>query len=282
MFINQKILWSSEGVYCLLDHFIISESEIDDIQDFVANSCENDGFASITDIPMGSIEEENYELSQTAIYNAIYSLVLRDNYSLNDKIITNYDSNLDTVILLKRYCEDKDECTFEEIQEYAKELTGVTNRRYIFTALYNTMIRIDANRYVAKKHVRFTVNEIDKVLGTFILDGFTSIRNITTFAMFPLCGQSWNHYLLESYCYAYSEKYALRIINFNDKNGGIIAEKNLNLSYDEMLVKATVDAGIELTPEIVGNYLCETGYLTKRSSGIEEITSKAAAIKERK
>lgn len=282
MFANQKILWSSEGVYFLLSHFVISESEIEGIQDFVAISCEKDGFVSITDIPMGCIEEENYELSQTAIYNAVFSLVLRDKYSLNDKIITYNNSNLDTVTLLKRYCADKDECTFNEMQEYSEELTGVKNRRYIFTALYDTMIRIDANRYIAKKHVRFKVDEIDKVLGTFIHDGFTSIRNITTFAMFPLCGQSWNHYLLESYCYAYSEKYALRIINFNDKNGGIIAEKNLNLSYDEMLVKATVDAGIELTPEIVGNYLCETGYLTKRSSGIEEVTSKAAAIKERK
>lgn len=282
MFMNQKILWSSEGVYFLLDNFVISESEIDDIQSFVANSCEKDGFVSITDIPMGSIEEENYELSQTAIYNAVFSLVLRDKYTLNDKIITYNNSSLDTVTLLKRYCADKDECTFDEIQEHAEELTGVKNRRYIFTALYDTMIRIDADRYVAKKYVRFLADEIDKILTTFIPNGFTAIRNITTFAMFPLCGQSWNHYLLESYCYAYSNKYALKLINFNDKNGGIIAEKDLNLSYDEMLIQATVDAGIELTPEIVGNYLCETGYLTKRSSGIEEITSKAAASKERK
>jgi len=53
--------------------------------------------------------------------------------------------------------------------------------------------------------------------------------------MFPICGIPWNHYVLESFCYKYSKKYSLHVINYNNKNAGIIAEKTFNKSYDEML-----------------------------------------------
>lgn len=33
----------------------------------------------------------------------------------------------------------------------------------------------------------------------------------------------------------YSKKYSLHVINYNNKNAGIIAEKTFNKSYDEML-----------------------------------------------
>ena len=76
----------------------------------------------------------------------------------------------------------------------------------------------------------------------------------TTFAMFPLCGQNWNHYLLESFCYKYSRKYSLHVIHFNDKNAGIIAEKDFNKKYNEMLAIAIARTDVELSPEVIDIY----------------------------
>ncbi len=69
---NDLFVLSSEGEYLFIDRFRITKDEEEDILDFVDEICEENGFASLCDVPLGSIEEENYELTQTAIYNAIY------------------------------------------------------------------------------------------------------------------------------------------------------------------------------------------------------------------
>lgn len=261
---NKFFVLISEGEYLFIDRFRITEDEKKDILVFVDNACEENGFASLNDVPLGGIEEENYELTQLAIYNAIYKKVLSGKYHLNGKILTKEKSELDAVMLLKQYIKDKDECTFEEVADKVVELTGGTNRQYAFQALYDDMVRVDRNRFVANRFVNFSIDEIDTVLAEFITDNFRAIRDVTTFAMFPLCGQGWNHYLLESFCYKYSRKYSLHVVHFNDKNAGIIAEKDFNKKYNEMLAIALARTNVELSPEVIGQYLFNTGYMAKR------------------
>ena len=261
---NDLFVLVSEGEYLFIDRFLISDDEEEEILDFVENACEENGFASLSDVPLGSIEEENYKLSQTAIYNAIYKKVLSGKYHLNSKILTKEKSELDAVTLLKKYIKDRDECTFDEVADKVVGLTGSTNRQYAFQALYDDMVRVDRNLFVANRLLNFPVAEIDTVLSGFITDNFRAIRDVTTFAMFPICGQNWNHYLLESYCYKYSKKYSLHVIHFNDKNAGIIAEKNFNKKYNEMLAIALARTDVELVPEVIGQYLFNTGYMAKR------------------
>ena len=98
--------------------------------------------------------------------------------------------------------------------------------------------------------------------------------------MFPISGQNWNHYLLESYCYKFSRKYSLHVLNFNDKNAGIIAEKNFNMRYDEMVAAALAREDIELTPEVAGQYLFNTGYMAKsKYARLNEIVQRAKEIR---
>ena len=78
-----------------------------------------------------------------------------------------------------------------------------------------------------------------------------------------MCGQSWNHYVLESYCYRFSKRYSLSLFNFNDKNAGIITEKNYGKSHTEMLAIAAARTDIELTLEAIGQYLFQSGYTAK-------------------
>ncbi len=277
---NDLFVLASEGEYLFIDRFRITEDEEEEILDFVDGACGKNGFASLSDVPLGSIEEENYELSQLSVYNAIYKKVLSGKYHLNGKILTKEKTELDAVMLLKQYIKNKDECTFDEVADKVVELTGGTNRQYAFQALYDDMVRVDKNRFEANRLVNFSIDEIDTVLAGFITDNFRAIRDVTTFAMFPLCGQSWNHYLLESFCYKYSRKYSLHVIHFNDKNAGIIAEKDFNKKYDEMLAIALARTNVELSPEVIGQYLFNTGYMTKsKYAKLSEIAQRASELR---
>ena len=280
---NDDFVLSSEGVYLLVDRLRITDDEIEDILDFVSTTCEEKGFASLSDVPLGDIEEENYELTALAIYNAIYKKVLIQKYHLNGKIPTVDNPDLDVITLLKQFIAGRDSCSFDEVSEKVVDLTGGINRQYAFQALYDEMVRTEANRFVANRFVDFRVDEIDRILAGFVTDHFVAIRDITTFAMFPLCGQNWNHYLLESYCYKYSKKYSLHVLHFNDKNAGIIAERTFDRQYVEMLALALARTDIELTPEAAGQYLFNTGYMAKsKYARLEEIIQQARELRERK
>ena len=277
---NDLFVLSSEGEYLLIDRFVISQDEIEDIVDYVDALCEENGFCSLSDVPLGDIEENNYDLTMLAIYNAIYKVALAGKYHLNGKILTKDKPELDAVLLLKQYIKGKNECSFDEVAEKVVELTGGTNRQYAFQALYDEMVRVDKNRFVSNNSVSFDISEIDRVLATFISDHFVAIRDITTFAMFPLCGHSWNHYLLESFCYKYSRKYSLHVIHFNDKNAGIIAEKDFNKSYSEMLAMELARSDVELKTEIVGSYLFNTGFMAKsKYAKLGDIVQRAKEIR---
>lgn len=277
---NDFFVWTAEGEYLFIDRFHITEDEEEDILNFVDEACEENGFASLVEIPLGDIEEENYEVTQTAIFNAIYKKVLSGKYHLNGKILSKEKSELDAVMLLKQYIKDKDECTFDEVADKVVELTGGINRQYAFQALYDDMVRVDKNRFVANRLVNFSIDEIDTALAGFITDNFRAIRDVTTFAMFPLCGQNWNHYLLESFCYKYSRKYSLHVIHFNDKNAGIIAEKDFNRKYNEMLAIALARTDVELSPEVIGQYLFNTGYMAKsKYAKLGEIAQRALKLR---
>lgn len=277
---NDLFVLVSEGEYLFIECFHITEDEENAILQFVKDTCEEIGFASLTDVPLGSIEEENYELTKNAIFNAIYKKVLSDKYYINGKILTKDKPELDIIALLKQFVKDRDECSFDEVADKVIELTGGMNRQYAFQVLYDDMVRVDKNRFVSTQYVNFDIDDIDSVLSGFITDNFRAIRDVTTFAMFPLCGQSWNHYLLESFCYKYSRKYSLHVIHFNDKNAGIIAEKDFDKKYNDMLAIALARTDIELTGDIVGQYLFNIGYMAKsKYSKLSEIVQKASELR---
>jgi hypothetical protein len=277
---SEEMVWVSHETYTCLEKVIINSDDAEKIISYVDEACDKKGFASISDAPLKNVIEENFELSMTAIYEAVFNKVLKDKFFLNGKIITKTSSGLDAVTLVKVYCEDKEECSFEELYNKVIDLTGASNRQIAFEAGYGVMVRVGENRFVADKYVSFDVSYIDSLLEEIIVEGFTSIKDITTFARFSICGQEWNHYLLESYCYRFSKKFTLNVINFNDKNAGIISKKTLGLSYKEMLAKTIVKAKIELTDNIALQYLYDNGYLAKRQYGaIGEVLKIAESLK---
>lgn len=278
---NTAFVWISEGVYFNMQRFIISEEEKEAILSFVAEECDEKGYASISDVPFGNIKEENYELSAVGLQEAVYNEVLLNEYYLNGKILTRDNKELDVVTLAKQYLIGKNECTFDEMDKKVEEIAGTRYRYMAYDALYSTMVRVDKNRYVAHQYVKFDVDAIDDILSEMIKDKFLAIKEITSFALFPVCGFPWNHYLLESYCYSYSKRYCLKAVGFNDKNAGIIAENDVTDGYTELLARAAARAKIELSMETVGQYYFETGYMGKRSfADLESTVERAKALRE--
>ena len=287
---SDKIAWSlstsndfvriSEGKYFVMEHFVIDDDEIATIQDFVASECSGKGYVSIADLPFGSIPERNYELSTTALYSAVFIAVLKQQYRLNGKILTRGENGIDIVVLLKKYCQEHEFCTVTEVMGRAVELVGAQNRQNSFVALYDTMIRVDRDHFVSDAQVQFDVDQIDCVLQNIIGNRFAPIKSVTTFALFPPCGQSWNHYLLESFCYRFSKKYQLCVSSYNDKNAGIIAAKTTSMSYTDMLCEAASKADVPLTLETIGQYFFENGLSTRRKfSSLPEIIDKVTMLR---
>ena len=278
---STAFVWISDGTYFSMQRFIITEHEREAILAFVAEECDNKGYASISDLPLGNTEEENYELTTVGLQEAVYNAVLLNQYYLNGKILTRDNKSLDVVTLAKQYLIDKNECTFDEMDKKVEEIAGTRYRYMAYDALYSTMVRVDKNRYVAHRYVKFDVDAIDEILSEMIKDKFLAIKEITSFALFPICGFPWNHYLLESYCYSYSKRYCLKVIGFNDKNAGIIAENDVTDGYTELLARAAARAKIELSMETVGQYYFETGYMGKRSfADLESTVEHAKALRE--
>ena len=277
---NDSFVLTDEGTYLYTEKLKVSESEASEICDYVETTINTSGFTSLNDIPLGDIEEENYEIPRIPLLNALFKRFLSSDYTLNGTIITKESNTLNAISLPKNYLKDKEQCTFDELNDELIKLTGRINRQYTFQALYDEMIRIDKEHFVSDQKIKFMVSEIDNVISDFITDHFVSLKEITTFAMFPICGITWNHYVLESYCYKYSQKYSLHTIHFNDKNVGIIAEKDYDKKYDDMLSIALARADIDLESASIGQYLFDTGYLAKtKYAALEKITEQAKQIR---
>lgn len=278
---SPEFVWISEGKYFCMKDFVISEEDVNVISAYVDRECGLNGYASITNLPYGNVLEDNYELSDIALQTAIYNTVLKKNYYLHGKILTKESNGVDIGILLKAYCNGKDNCTASEVMERAIELTGNPNKQNAMVALYDTMIRVGADNFISDQQVHFDVERIDELLTQIVLERFIPIRGVTTFALFPPCGTSWNHYLLESFCYRFSKKFRLVVMNYNDKNAGLIKAFELSLNYTDMLCEAAAKSCVDLTVEAVGNYFFNNGFTAKRKySNLPEIIERAKIIRE--
>lgn len=276
-----KFVWSTNETFAWIDKVVISDEDRQAIVDYVMAECELKGHVSIANVPLGSIEEENYEISITAIHNAIYNLVLKDDFSINGKILTNKNSEVDALTLARLFCADKDVCTFTELNDYVISINGTANRQISLRAAYDQLVRIEEDKFVADNKVDFDINAVDQILEQSIANDFAPIKSIATFIMFPNCGYTWTHYILESFCYRFSKKFRLEVINLNDKNAGIIVKKEVNLSYMDMLAIAAANSKLELEPDIIGQYLFDSGYTARRKAPIiDSAIEKAKLIRE--
>ena len=107
---------------------------------------------------------------------------------------------------------------------------------------------------------------------------YIAIKEVTFFNSFPYAYYPWNHFLLQHYVANYSEKFKLLCTGYNAGYAvGAIVKKSEDInSFEELIICALAEAKITLDRDTALQYLCDAGYLARRSYGaIDHVVNKA-------
>jgi hypothetical protein len=264
--INRRGRGDSDGECIHISRIDISEEEKTAIRDAVEKQCNAHRYASLASIDITEIAERNFELSLPAMQTAAFQICCdSDRYERRGKIVTRKGENVDALYIMQEHCRTQDRVSLDELLVFELELTGEQHRWIPMQAAYDTMIRIDDSTYVADKFAEFDTNVIDNAIEHFMGGGeYISLQTVTTFAMFPYCGQAWNLFLLESYCRRFSPNFRFDTRSVNSKNVGAIVRKNSNLSYDDIMADSVAHSNADLSKQAVLNCLLDNGLISVR------------------
>jgi len=280
---NCDFIWSSVETFSHVSRIEITDEERQVIREAAVRECNSRGYASIADLPFGEIEERNYGLSFTAVHNAVYRICLSDKFDIKGKIVTRKGDTLDALTIMKNYCRTIKKCSLDDLLNYEKELTGEVHRWIPMEAGNTVLVRIDKDTYIADKFVHFDADAIDAAIELFIDGDYLPLKSFTTFGAFPHCGQTWNLFLLESYCRRFSRKFRFDTLSVNSRNAGAIIRKSYDLDYTEIMTDAVARADVPLKDTAVGKFLYESGFTGRSTTArVNEIIDKAKAMRERK
>ena len=279
---NGDFIWSSVETFSHVSRIEITDEERQLIRESAVRECNARSYASITDLPFGEIEERNYELTITAVYNAVYRICLSDKFDKKGKIVARKGDVFDGSTILKEYCRTIDKCSVDDLLSFARELTGEVRRCIPMEAGNIVLVRIDKYIYVADRYVHFNADVIDEAIGLFVKGDYLPLKSFTTFGAFPDCGQKWNLFLLESYCRRFSRKFRFGTSSVNSRNAGAVIRKSCGMDYSEIMTDAVANADVPLKDTAVGKFLYESGYTGRSTTAkVNEIIDKAKAIRER-
>ena len=279
---NKDFIWSNVETYSHISMIDITDEERENIHKATMQACNKRGYASITDLPIWGITERNYELSATAIHNAVFRICLMDTFDKKGKIVTRKGDTRDALTILKDFCRTIDKCSLNDLMSYEKKLTGETHYWIPMKAGYTILVRIDKDIFVADKFVYFNSDAVDAAIELFINGDYLPLKSFTTFWAFPDCGQTWNLFLLESYCRRFSKKFRFDAPSVNSRNAGAVIRKSYTLSYSEIMIDAVVKAAIPMTGSVISRFLFDSGYIGKSTTAkITKIVEEAKAMRER-
>ena len=280
---KSDFIWNGVETFSHISRVEITEEARQAIREAAVRECTSSGYASIADLPLDEIKERNCELSITALHNAVFRICLADKFDIRGKIVARKGEAFDAYAIMKKYCRTIDKCSLDDLLNYEKELTGQVNRWIPMEAGNTVLVRIDKNTYVADKFVHFNIDKIDGAIGFFVKEEYLPIRAFTTFGAFPDCGQTWNLFLLESYCRRFSRKFRFDTPSINSRNAGAVIRKSCGMDYTEIMTDAVINADVPLKDAAVGKFLYESGYTGKTTTAkVNEIIEKAKAIRERR
>jgi hypothetical protein len=264
--INRRGRGDNDGECIHISNVYISEAEKAQIRGLVATKCDAHRYISLADLDLDEIAEKNYGLSISALQTAVFQICCAGTrYERHGKIVTRRGEDIDALYIMKEFCKTQDKITLDDLLAYEAELTGEQHRWIPMQAGYDTMVRIDEQVYVADKHLDFDANAIDNAIEHFMNGGeYIPLQAVTTFALFPYCGQAWNLFLLESYCRRFSSNFRFETRAVNSKNTGTIIRKNSRLTYDGIMADYVARSNVALTKQAVLDYLFDNGLVSAR------------------
>lgn len=279
---NGDFIWSSVETFSHLSRIEITDEEQQIVREAAVRECNARGYALMRDLPFSEIEERNYELSITAVHNAVYRICLSDKFDKKGKIVTRKGDVFDALTIMKEYCRTIDKCSLDDLFNFERELMGEIRRSIPMEAGNTILVRIDKDKYVSDKYVHFKAEKIDKAIELFVKGDYLPLKSFTTFGAFLHCGQTWNLFLLESYCRRFSRKFRFDTPSINSRNAGAVIRKSCGMDYTEIMTDAVANADVPLKDNAVVKFLYESGYIGRSTTTkVNEIINKAKAIRER-
>jgi len=280
---NGDFIWNNRGVFSHVSKIIIYDEERASICAAAEEACNTKGFAAISNLPLCEVANRNHNLFMTAIHTAVYQICLADRFERKNRIITYRGVTLDISSVMRDYCTEVDSCTYDDLIEYEKEITGSVSNYRALEIGYATLIRTGKNSFVSDRHVYFDVEATDTALELLVAGTHLPLRSFAIFAAFPDCGLAWNLFLLESYCRRFSNKFRFESLSTNSQNVGLIVRKECVDNYTEMMASAVASSDIALTEAAITRYLLRAGYIGGSiRSKATEILNKAKVLREGK
>ena len=278
---SKEFTWNSLETYARNDLFVVSDEQIQELVSVVEAKCAESGSVTFDDLPLEEIAAENYDLSETALFEIIFSY-LPDSFSRNGRVISKTsEQQHDTVAAIQQYCKAHETCTMAELQQIMQDVEGSVRYPVVIEAANAVMVRVSQDDFVTDDNVLFDVPGIDSALDNVVVGNGIGIKEVTTFGAFPFCGYSWNHFVLESYCRRFSAKYRYACMTPNSQNAGAIIRKNSDLSYHDIMAEALARSDVKLVEKDAFDYLITSGLLIRRRySDMTALLQKAAALRE--
>ena len=243
----------------------------------VGNAVSEKGFAKITDFVFPKGEDSNPDLTDSALRVVYFRRYLSASYDKKNNYIYPKGGSQNNTSLYRSLCNSKNAISRNELNDYEQEMSGEV-KDVAYKIACAEMVRIDSDHFVSKDSIEFDVEAIDSALDSLSGGKVMPLKAIKNFYLFSNTKYPWNHFLLESYCRHFSKRYSFgsKVIN-DSKIGSIYPGRERD--YMDVLADAVKEAGITLDDKIVGDFLVEYGFISKRNKKlIQEVTTKAQAI----
>lgn len=283
---NSEFVSNGRGEYFHISSFHISGDELEDISTIIQSAIDEKQFISGNEL-VDSIKkkypyiiDQNTLLSDKGLRDAIgYKLAAR--FSFKGNIISRKGQALSMMEVFADFCKQRNSFSLDELKILKQELDTVI----YFEAVYENSLRISKDQFVSKSNAAFLQAETDEAIDRFCFGDYISIGKITQFGSFPDAGFQWNSFLLEHYVAMYSPSYKLVHSNYNEGVcvGAIVKKVSDIDTIDELIVDVLAKNGLPLQKEKSLQYLCDEGYLGRRSyAGIEQLLIKAKELRNQK
>ncbi|HJJ44264.1 MAG: hypothetical protein MJ005_01305 [Methanocorpusculum sp.] len=259
-------VWNSRYTYARRDLFHITEEEISALRNAVLSLCTRNGNATFDELPLENITAENFELSETALYDMVFSY-LADDYERTKTVITVKGETQGTKGSIVEFCKRQETCTLSELKDVLLQTSGSADSQAVASMLEaanSVMVRITDEIFVSDEKINFDTQNIDAALDTLVPNEICGIKEIPTFSLFPSCGFEWNLFILESYCRRFSDKYRYVSPRANSQNIGAIVKIGNTTDYHQIMAEAVAHSSVELNEAEVFDYLIEAGFLVRR------------------
>lgn len=267
---SSEFVRNKKGEYFHADIVELTQREMDLITELISLAIadkEYIGGKELTDTIQNKLPSilERYPFLTWLGLRDVIAFKFRDNFSFKGKIISAYGEDLSMKDVFANFAKTHDHFTLAQLNMLKNDF----DTPIYFDSVYANSLRINKNEFVSQEQAQFNIDGTDSAIDRFCSGEFISLKDISLFGGFPDAYFQWNHFLLQHYVANYSKKYKLIHAGFNAGNpvGAIVKRSSQMDTFDEVLIRALAESNIRLNSNDALQYLCDAGYLARRSFG---------------